>query len=270
MAQETQVTQLRAVTNSPSTPKLNSWSAPRELNDGTGRLLSAIDRLYARFDGLYMHRWKSNFPNVAAIENWKDTWAQGFCRHGITLHMALEGLVKCETEHPWAPSMPEFIALCQAPFDFEAAFHEAINQLRIRHESGEDRWSHPAIYWAAQDFGPFELRNVSYKQAEAKWKRLLDKRIGSECEPVPAFALQLAAPARDEAGVAISSAEAKEQARVAIAQMAAKKPSREIALERAQAVLARREAGEPVTTLQISHARAVLAQLGSGQGSEAA
>lgn len=257
---------LAQVTQIPSTLKQNSWNTPRDLNDGTGKVLSAIDRLFNRLDGIYMAKWKSNFPNQQAVANWTEAWSQGLCRNGITVQMAFDGVLKCESDFKWPPSLPEFLELCQVQIDYEAAFLEAVKQSYVRHNGGDDCWRQPAIYWAAQDFGPFELRNVSYKQAEAKWKRLLDKRMGSACEAVPGFVLQIAAPARDEAGTAISSTEAKEMARVAIAQMASKRPSREIAIERAKAVLALVDAGSPVSKLKASHAREVLARLDVGQG----
>jgi hypothetical protein len=225
-------------------------------------MLSAIDKLYARFDGMYMQKWKSNFPSTSAIDNWNLAWADALSRHGIKPSVAFAAVQKCEAAFPWPPSLPEFIALCRPPLDYEQAFHDAVAQLQKRHsDEHDDFWPQPAIYWAAIDYGQFELRNASYGQAAARWKRLLDKRLEGECPAVQPFALQLAAPARNAEGAAITSEEAKAAAMAAMANLAAKRPSRDVAIDRARAVIARRAAGELVTPFQFSHAKEVLARL---------
>lgn len=204
--------------------KLNSWNTPRPINDGTDRLLSAIDRLYNRLDGIYLQKWKNNFPNPQAVENWKTAWSESMSRAEITFQMAFDGTVRCQEQYPdWPPTLPQFVALCRAPLDYEAAFLEAVAQMHKR-QFNEDLWSHPAIYWAAIDFGQFELRNSSYSQAANRWKRLLDKRIASACPSVEPYRAQLTAPARNEAGKAVTSDEAKAMFREAFARLAAHKP----------------------------------------------
>jgi hypothetical protein len=228
------------------------------------RMLSAIDRLYGRFASMYMHKWSSHFTSPAVIADWKKAWSSALIAEGVTPRLALEGVERCRAEYPtWPPSEGQFIALCKPPMDYEQAFHDAVRQMVKRHQNNPqepDTWPHPALYWAAVDFGG-DLRMVSYSQAAARWKKLLDKRMQGECEPVPNFALALPAPPRNADGVAITSDEAKATARAAFKALVSRKPSPEVAATKAREVLARHEAGERVLPIQLSHAREVLARL---------
>lgn len=258
-----QATQLAQA--SPTSSTLNSWSVPHDLRDGSGRKLSAIDRLYARFDAMYMQKWRSHFTSPEVIEDWKKAWSSALVRNGITLQMALAGLERCSAEYPkWPPSEGEFVALCKPPLDYEEAFHDAVRQMHKRQMADPkdpDVWPHPAIYWAAMDFGQYELRHVSYSQAAGRWKRLLDKRLEGECPSVEPSRPQLAAPARNAEGAAITSAEAKAAAMRAMAQLANRAPSQALAIRRARDILARKEAGEPITQAQVAFAKEALARL---------
>ncbi|MEJ7804318.1 MAG: replication protein P [Telluria sp.] len=248
---------------------MNSWSVPHEVKDAngdpTGRLLSAIDRLYARFASMYMHKWSSHFTSADMIEDWKKAWSSALLMNGVTFQLAFEGIERCSREYPkWPPSEGEFVALCKPALDYEQAFYDAVRLMQKRamnDPADPDIWPEPAVYWAAQDFGQFELRQVTYGQASTRWKKLLDNRRGPDCPAVPQYAPQLAAPARNADGVAITSAEAKEAARAALRALVTRRPSKEVSEERARATLARHEAGEVVPTYLLSHARHVLAAL---------
>lgn len=229
------------------------------------RMLSAIDRLYSRFASMYMHKWSSHFTTPDIVSDWKKAWSSALINSGITFQMALEGIERCRAEYPtWPPTEGQFIALCKPPLDYEQAFHDALRQLNKRHMNNPaepDYWPQPALYWAAVDFGQYELRQASYSQVAARWKKLLDKRLGSDCPDVPPFVPQLAAPPRDASGKAISSTEARAAAIQAMRALSDKNPSRDIAIERARSILARHAAGEVMYVYYVEHAREVLARL---------
>jgi len=229
------------------------------------RMLSAIDRLYGRFASMYMHKWSSHFTSPAVIADWKKAWSSALIAEGITPRLALEGVERCRTEYPtWPPSEGQFVALCKPPMDYEQAFRDAVRELRKRLLNDPDKqphWPIPALYWATVDYGQGELVEASYGQAAARWKKLLDNRLKGDCPDVPQYVPQLAAPARDEQGKAITSEQAKANALAAMRALASRKPDREVSIAKARATLARHEAGELVSALLLSHAREVLARL---------
>jgi len=232
------------------------------------RMLSAIDRLYGRFASMYLHKWSSHFTSPQVVADWKKAWSNALIAEGITPRQALEGIERCRVEYPtWPPTEGQFVALCKPEVDYEDAFNYAVRELRKR-RTGEDSWPIPAVYWAAMDFGQYELRQASYGQAAARWKRLLDKRLSGECPDVPAFMHQIAAPARNEEGVAITSAEAKASAMSAMRGLADRAPSRELAIKRARTILERHAAGEPITPAQVEFAKEALARLRANDDAE--
>lgn len=229
------------------------------------RMLSAIDRLYSRFASMYMHKWSSHFTGPEVVADWKKAWSSALIAEGITPRLALEGVERCRKEYPtWPPTEGQFIALCKPPLDYEQAFHDTLRELRKRHlndPAKPDYWPQPALYWAALDFGQHELFQTSYGQAAARWKKLLDKRLESDCAAVQPYVPQLAAPARNAEGLAVTSAEARAAAMSAMSGLTSKQPSRAVAIQRARDVLARHAAGEPMYVYYVEHAREVLARL---------
>ena len=72
---------------------------------------------------------------------------------------------------PWPPTLPEFLNLCRPPFDYEAAYHHAGEQVRLRAYQC-DRWNSPAIYWAASELGN-DLREP-YQRMKGRWAAAVD------------------------------------------------------------------------------------------------
>lgn len=165
-----------------STSPLAQWLEPHPRLDG----IALIDHLFNRLDGLYPHRWRSAFPNEQAIANWRIAWAEGLAAEGITPEEVKRGLEACRSQFEWPPSLAEFVKACRPPIDFEAAYREACEQMRLR-EIGCDRWSHPAIYWAAVSIGSFDLRNSTWGNIKTRWtaalRAELDKREWPEIPP---------------------------------------------------------------------------------------
>jgi hypothetical protein len=249
---------------------LAEWTRKRDVKgqDGqpTGARESAIERLYSRMCRIYLTKWTHSFKGGDNdVARWALEWSQEFARHGIAPQMVLAAVERCVTEYvDWPPSLPQFIAMCRPAIDYEQAFHDAVRLMhkRLTNDPKDPAcWPHPAIYWAALDFGQFELRNVSYGQAAKRWQKLLDNRLRDGCEDVPKYVPQLAAPARNAEGVAITSDEAKTAAREAFRALLNRKPSSELAVKRARETLARHEAGELVSLAVLAHARETLAKL---------
>lgn len=157
------------------TAKPSAWLESCEWPDGFKG--SMMDRLFNRLDGTYPNRWRAAFGSQQAITNWREAWAEAFIEEGLSPQEVKVGIVQCRKLYDWPPSLAEFIKACRPPIDYEAAFSEAIAQMRKR-ETGEDQWSSPAVYWAAASIGDFDLRNRGYTgPMVARWKSELDKAI---------------------------------------------------------------------------------------------
>lgn len=169
----------------------NVWLEARLIR---GESSTLIDQLFYRLDGMYPQRWRAAFPTEAAIGNWRDTWADALADEGITPQQVADGVRACRKKCDWPPSLPEFLKLCCPPADYEQSFFEAVEQMRLR-ESNADKWSSPAVYWAAVAFGSWELRQASWGTAKARWTRILDEKLKQRDLPeVPENRTALPAP----------------------------------------------------------------------------
>jgi hypothetical protein len=154
------------------------------------RNLSPIEYLFKRFATLYPKRWSEQFRTNEELEDWKLCWAEEMADRGITFEEVKSGIERCIDLYNWPPSFPEFLKACSPSLDYERAFLEAIEQMRLR-DSGKDRWSNPAIFWAATKLGS-DLKNNPYQSIKIRWKDALDKAI----EDVISGTLPSAVPAR--------------------------------------------------------------------------
>lgn len=178
-----------------STSPQNPWLEPHPALDG----VSLIDHLFNRFDGMYPHRFRSAFSGDTAIENWRTAWADGFAKDRLSFAEIKAGMAFCRKNLDWPPSYPEFVKACRPPTDFEQAYAEAVEQMRLR-EEGRDRWSHPAIFWAAVTIGAFDLRHGAWKPLEARWRKVLQAEFDKgEWQPVPPRAVALPPPPESRA-----------------------------------------------------------------------
>lgn len=159
-----------------------------------------MEHLWKVLDVRYPGIWRSWFrSDKESLQRWKVEWAKAFAEHGITLAMIKRGLDNMVALHEkMPPSLPRFIELCQmergVDVDPYEAFCEAQTQIYLRHE-GRDRWSHPAIYWAAVRIGEFDLRNSTWDQIEKRWTAVLRQELQrDEIKPVPPALDALPAP----------------------------------------------------------------------------
>ena len=107
--------------------------------------------------------------DLAAV---KATWAADLAV--MSRDELAAGVAACRSRD-WPPTLPEFMKLCRPPIDFDGALSEAVEQM-ARRESGSDRWSHPAIFWAAQSIA-FELRNSPRKVLDGLWRSSLGAQL---------------------------------------------------------------------------------------------
>lgn len=95
----------------------------------------------------------------------------------------------------WPPTLPEFLKLCRPPIDPDAGFAEAAREYLKRFDKGDDQWSRPEVFWAAQAIGYQDLRNLPYERLKGRWKAALEK-AGREPVPVKLVALPAAGEVR--------------------------------------------------------------------------
>lgn len=150
------------------------------------RAAELLNRIRAMYGQKFIDQWRGVTPGEM-----KEIWSVALADY--SLEEVLHGLVACMSRI-WPPTLPEFLTLCRPPMDYEETFFEAVKQMRKR-EVGTDQWSRPAIYWAAVEFGSWDLRNASWDRAKARWTRLLDEQLGkTDLPPVPPRMDALPAP----------------------------------------------------------------------------
>ncbi|WP_090322561.1 replication protein P [Nitrosomonas oligotropha] len=163
-----------------------------------------IDYLFEKLDLLYPKRWKDQFASPSHVESWKQCWGEELDEMGITFEEVRVGLKRCITMYDWPPSFPEFIKSCRPSLDYERAFIEATEQMALR-KTGKDRWSNPAIFWAAVKLGG-DLTNFPYLAIKGRWKSALDKatediRNGDLSPEIPPRIKALPAPGKTTVSV---------------------------------------------------------------------
>jgi hypothetical protein len=246
------ITDIGALPASPSTRPYSQWFEP-----APGLGISLVDHLFNRLDGAYPHKWRSNFANQQAIDNWAESWVECFEVEGITPNDVKVGLRECRRRFAWPPSCAEFIQACRPSLDPLKAYYEAVAgvQSRVNGEQGE--WSHPAIYWATVPLG-VELREQSYSQVRARWEASLEQQLAKgDWEPIPRPMRALAAPGKSTTG--------SEKAREAIAELVGKvvhKPAASDPKGWARELLAREAAGDKtLLPIQVRFAHEALSQV---------
>ena len=120
----------------------------------------------------------------------KEAWGEGLA--GVTAGEIATALRSC-LKREWPPTLPEFRSLCLPPPDYHRMFLDACS----------GRYPQPLTYWAAQQFGHFELRNSTWRSAEKRWQKLVDELI--EDEPLPPIPEHVGAKALPAPGKTMST-----------------------------------------------------------------
>lgn len=243
----TDLSEVRSLPSSPSTRPLSQWFDP-----APGLGISLIDHLYNRLDGAYPHKWRSNFADQQAIDNWAESWVECFEEEGITPNDVKVGLRECRKRFAWPPSCAEFVQACRPNVDPLRAYYEAVAGVQARFAGEHGEWSHPAIYHAAMPMA-VELREQSFSQVKGRWETALAQQLAkTEWEAIPAPMLALAAPGK--------STTTSEKARAAIAHLVSSVVNRPASTDPkawARRLLAREHAGEKLTPTQVHMAREI-------------
>lgn len=144
-----------------------------------------MEVLFRRFSARWGAEFGRLFADDTARDAWRREWADAFAAERLTDRAVKMGLDRSRRRMS-PPTLAEFLALaCPVP-SIEGAFAEAQTMLWRRSSHGDDVWSHPAIYWAAVDFGTVELRTASWSTSQGRWTRHLTDRLRqSWCPPVP-------------------------------------------------------------------------------------
>lgn len=157
-----------------------------------------IDRIFSRLSGMYGNRFTDMWSGVATAEV-KATWADGLL--GYSVDEIKRGLAEC-LKHDWPPTLPQFLKLCRPAMDYESAYAEACEQIN-RRRYGKDKWSHPAIFWAAAELGS-DLTSFRYADIRSRWRNALDEAMhdvstgDKGAVPAPAPALPESLPCSKE------------------------------------------------------------------------
>jgi hypothetical protein len=181
--------------NAPTTTSTFKQSAWLEQHPKLG--ISLMDHLFNRFDGAYPNRWRAAFASEQAISNWRESWAEAFDEEGLTPQMISDGLKVCRKTYDWPPSITEFLKACRPQINVDAAIYEAIEQMRKR-QHGKDKWTNPAIYWAASKVGEFDIISQSFTSLKPRFEAALKAVLAGEIRPVPERVPALAAPGAAE------------------------------------------------------------------------
>ncbi|EKT4476567.1 Replication protein P [Pseudomonas putida] len=129
-----------------------------------------VNGLFRRLRGIFP-AWRQAWPSTEALAAAKEEWIKEFAAEGIrTIEQIEFGIEKCrKLKKPFAPSVGEFIAMCQpTPEDFgmpapAAAWVEALMGV----------YSHEGVKIAAVATGLFDLRSAqqSDKGLQARFDR---------------------------------------------------------------------------------------------------
>lgn len=162
----------------------NIWLDPIAKFDGR----CVMDRIADRFILMYGRRFLDVVDQAGGLDVWKAFWAAAFVSERLTYNdvkRAMSGLVRAGGD---PPTLPEFID-CASPIpSAQDSFAEAQRNVSFMTfgDAGAVSWSHPAVYWAAYDFGFFDLRQSTFATGGRRWRSLLRSRLRSNyLPPIP-------------------------------------------------------------------------------------
>ena len=163
--------------------------------------MSLMDHLFNRLNGAYPNKWRANFRDEQAIDDWRHAWAEAFDDERITPSDVALGIKNCRRMYDWPPSLTEFLRACRPHLEPDVAFFEAVRGLQARERGQQGEWSHPAIFFAALAVGQYEMRNEAYQQLKSRWEKALSDQLSLGNWPeVPPVLEALPAPDRTEEG----------------------------------------------------------------------
>lgn len=100
-------------------------------------------------------------------------------------------------DRPYVPTCPEFRLLCRPRQHVNELLDYAVAQLHRRTTDGSDVWPDPALYWAAQRVGGYEMRTLGRDALMKRFAAALDAvRDEGNVPPVPPAMAALPAPGK--------------------------------------------------------------------------
>lgn len=155
--------------------------------------VAGVEALFSEFEALYGIRFADMWKGTD-IAHVKQVWAKALS--GLAVREIRNGLDRCRFKD-WPPSLPEFLSLCRPSPDPEKAFVLA-QELVSRCAGGEHVWPDRALYWAAVEFGFFDLRSMSWVLAKNRWSRIWMEKCACEktLPPVPEPMARLVSPGK--------------------------------------------------------------------------
>lgn len=161
----------------------STYSAPRQQHAHAPQ--QVMDRLFLRLTAFYGTKLADAYAGIS-MESLQAMWAEEL--GGYSLDEINAGVQACRSLK-WPPTLPEFLAYCRPPVNVEASYFEAVTNMGLREKGQHPRYTHPAIYWVADEIGPWDLRNVPHRFMAARWadamRRQLAKGQWKEVPPPP-------------------------------------------------------------------------------------
>ena len=127
-----------------------------------------VEKLFNIMEDRYGSMWADRygaFPRSRVMLTW------GRDLSDMSREELARGVELCR-DRRFPPTLPEFRELCRPALDYERAFIEAVEQMRLRDE-GRDQWSSPVVFWAAVSMG-VDLKNNHYGAISKRWSSAVD------------------------------------------------------------------------------------------------
>lgn len=147
-----------------------------------------IERIFQRMENFYLNLWTDRFNGIPR-ERVKRAWADEL--GGFTAPEIKAGLERCRSMK-FPPSLPEFLLACRPQANPQTEWLEAIDQMRIRLQgTGMDKWSRPAVYWAAVAIGWHDLNEAPWDRIKTRWQAAIEN---ARHDVIPEYRLALPEP----------------------------------------------------------------------------
>ena len=186
----------------------NRWLEPM-FCDQNGEKSSFMDKIAERFVLIYgAEKFFEFVGGKQCLDDWKHVWAHAFITERLSpkgVKNALDAMIKLHTA---PPALAEFIDLA-SPIPLRESFFEAQRNISLMSfgRTQKVEWSNPAIYWAAQSFGFFALRQTSFERDGHKWRHALRAQLrdAANMKPVPVQHVEDKKPADKSVAKAVLS-----------------------------------------------------------------
>ena len=151
-----------------------------------------MDHLFLRLIAFYGNKFMDAYNGIS-MPDLKRIWSEELAGYG--LKEIGRGIEACRSLK-WPPTLPEFLAHCRPPIEPDVAYHEAVTNLAKRDAGQNPEYSHPAIFWAAQEVGPWDLKHTPAKYMARTWAHALRQQLDRQEWPaIPKPTLELPPPA---------------------------------------------------------------------------